>query len=380
MKNNIKNIALFVFTTFLLASCASTNKMSNKISPEMSEQAKNQKVPEGKSLVYVYRVSSLGLAVGLQVSLNNKMLASFYPKRFYVCTLDQGKYVFTGHGENEDDIIITTEPGKKYYIEAKPKMGFASARIELELHDQVDGNSDVQRCKLIGSTEGILPIASNVEKPKAEVNQLLIQPDVKSQSEQKVDPIYPEQTNQISTRSSGSSSAFVAGINLGSVKTTVNGGGNNASVSSDLAIGFQLGVLYDSNNSQSIGFRTGYMLSFEQMKYNSSPSVWLAFARIPLIAQYLASEKITLNGGLNFDIWLFEMSDGDFVFKDESMSRWFNPSLSLGAEYKLQNRLSIFANYNIGLNNMITSDYSKYDDVSIKMKKTIIEAGLKFGL
>jgi len=158
MKRNISIIALFALVICLLGSCA-----SSKISKEVSENAKNQKPPEGKSLVYVYRVSSLGLAVGLQVSLNSKMLADFYPKRFYLCTLGPGKYIFTGNGENEDDIIITTEPNKIYYIEAKPKMGFASARIELELHDQVEGNKGVQRCRMIGKYEGN---SSETIKPK----------------------------------------------------------------------------------------------------------------------------------------------------------------------------------------------------------------------
>ena len=160
MKQKISIILASVFVVFLLASCA----VSSKISAEVSESAKNQKVPEGKSLVYVYRISSLGFAVGLNVSLNSKNLASFYPKRYYLCTLDPGKYVFTGNGENEDDIILTTEPNKRYYIEARPKMGFASARIGLELHDQVEGNKDIQRCKMIGSTDVAIPIASKTVK------------------------------------------------------------------------------------------------------------------------------------------------------------------------------------------------------------------------
>lgn len=147
MKQILTKWILIVLSAILISSCAT----SSKISTEVSENAKNQKVPEGKSLVYVYRISSFGFAVGLNVSLNNNMLASFYPKKFYLCTLDPGKYVFTGNGENEDDIILVIEPNKKYYIEAKPKMGWAAARIELELHDQTEGNAGVQRCKMIGS-------------------------------------------------------------------------------------------------------------------------------------------------------------------------------------------------------------------------------------
>lgn len=147
MKTKLINQALIVLSVILMYSCAATSK----ISTEVSENAKNQQPPEGKSLVYVYRISSLGFAVGLNVSLNNQMLGTFYPKKFYLCTLNPGKYVFTGHGENEDDIVMTVEPNKRYYIEARPKMGFATARIELELHDQVEGNQDIQKCRMIGA-------------------------------------------------------------------------------------------------------------------------------------------------------------------------------------------------------------------------------------
>jgi hypothetical protein len=147
MKRKISIVVLITLAVFVFGSCA----VSSKISTQESENSKNISPPDGKSLVYVYRTSALGFAVGLNVSINNNMLASFYPKKFLLCTLDPGKYVFSGHGENEDDVILNVEPNKKYYIEAKPKMGFASARIELELHGQSDGNEAIQKCRMIGS-------------------------------------------------------------------------------------------------------------------------------------------------------------------------------------------------------------------------------------
>lgn len=171
MKRVILIFASFALVIFLLSSCA----VSSKISTEVSEKAKSQKPPEGKSLVYIYRISSLGFAVGLNVSLNDKMLGSFYPKRFYLCTLDPGKYLITGHGENEDDLILTTEPDKTYYVEARPKMGFASARIGLELRDEINGNNDVRKCKMIGSTDAVLPVASQ-EVKQEQIQQNISQP------------------------------------------------------------------------------------------------------------------------------------------------------------------------------------------------------------
>jgi hypothetical protein len=67
--------------------------------------------------------------------------------------LDPGKYVFSGRGENESDVIVVLEANKKYYIEAIPEMGYYIARIRLELKDPIAGNSKIQRCNLIGMND-----------------------------------------------------------------------------------------------------------------------------------------------------------------------------------------------------------------------------------
>ena len=142
----IIQITVFLSLIVILSSC-STSKL---LPVDTSNNAKNLKSIEDKALVYVFRKSALGAAVSLRVDLNNIELAKFYPKKFYLCILEPGKYVFTGHGVNEDDIIVNVEGNKKYYIEVIPQMGFASARIKLELIDPIEGNTKVQKCKLIG--------------------------------------------------------------------------------------------------------------------------------------------------------------------------------------------------------------------------------------
>jgi len=141
---------VFLSLIIILSSC-STSKL---LPVDTSNNAKNIKSIEDKALVYVFRKSALGAAVSLRVDLNNIELAKFYPKKFYLCVLEPGKYVFTGHGENEDDIIVNVEGNKKYYIEVIPQMGWASARCKLELIDPFEGDKKVQNCKLIGLNKG----------------------------------------------------------------------------------------------------------------------------------------------------------------------------------------------------------------------------------
>ncbi len=146
MKKNVLTIAGLLMVILFLSACSS----SKLLPTDISNNAKSIQTPDNKAVVYIFRKSSLGGAVGLSVDCNNIELAKFYPKKFYLCVLEPGKYIFTGHGENEDDILINVEKDKKYYIEVIPKMGFAMARCKLELVDSKEGDAKVQNCKLIG--------------------------------------------------------------------------------------------------------------------------------------------------------------------------------------------------------------------------------------
>ena len=146
MKKSSYLVILLILVVLGASSCSTTKILPTNI----SDNAKNITSQENKALVYVYRISALGYAVGLRVDCNNKELVSFFPKRYYLCSLDPGKYVFTGHGENEDDLIVTLEPNKKYYVEVTPQMGWVKARCKLTLIGAPDGASKVMKCKLVG--------------------------------------------------------------------------------------------------------------------------------------------------------------------------------------------------------------------------------------
>lgn len=275
MKNKLVNGVLLFLVAILYVSCA-----TSKISRETSEDAKNMQPPDGKSLVYIYRTSAMGFAVGLRVDLNNNRLGDFYPKRYFLCTLDPGKYVFTGIGENQDDLILTTEPGKKYYIKVKPKMGFAIARVGLELIHPTEGNSDIQKCRMIGSMDNISPFAAqpvtNEEVPevKKEMEQKQIQPKV-AQSNM---PSYPVSSNSASPQYS-----VKAGFNLSELKTV------NKSDYDRLKPGFHIGGAVAFPISEYLAVEPGLLFSTkgESYKYsgiNSSNN--LNYLEIPINGIY----------------------------------------------------------------------------------------------
>lgn len=289
MKKKLVNEAFLFLLALCCFSCASTNKISR----ESSENAKNIQPPEGKSLVYVYRTSALGFAVGLQVDLNGNNLSYFYPKKFYLCTLEPGKYIFTGKGENEDDLILTTEPNKKYYIKVKPKMGFASARVELELNHPVKGNSDIQNCRMIGSTDNISPFA---------VQTVLQKKDIEEVREIEQKPPQPN-NNQLhpSTHEVSISTlpiySLIAGFNLASLKT------ENNSDYDKLKPGFHVGGAVAFPLSEFLAIEPGLRFSmkgesYEYSGYNTSNN--LNYLEIPLNGVYkvdLGGNVVLLNAG-----------------------------------------------------------------------------------
>jgi hypothetical protein len=158
-RTSIKAMMLLII---IITSCSTTKQLPK----EVSQNAKSINSVNDQALVYIFRVSSLGALVSLRVDLNNHFLASFYPKKFYLCALEPGKYVFTGHGENSDDIIVNLEKGKKYYIEVIPQMGFSSARCKLKLLDSVKGEKDIEHCKLIGMNQSAQKLLNYTPTPK----------------------------------------------------------------------------------------------------------------------------------------------------------------------------------------------------------------------
>ena len=146
MKRSIFFFSSLVIISLFIVSCSS----SKYLPPDVSKNAMGITNPDNKAVVYIYRISSMGFAVGLSVDINNKEVTTFFPKQFYMWVLDPGKYAFTGHGENEDDLKVTHEPQKKYYIEVTPQMGWVKARCKLESVEPSVGSTKVQKCKLVG--------------------------------------------------------------------------------------------------------------------------------------------------------------------------------------------------------------------------------------
>lgn len=156
---------IFLVIIWTLSSCSTT-----KFLPEdVSARAKNLTLTNGKVIIYVFQRKSIGKLL-FEIYCNNNKLTSFDHseighdpgKQFYLCILDPGRYLFTGRSikfswpdhnrkvVNENELIVNLEANKKYYIEAIQTTELLATGIKIEQVDPIDGNSIVQKCKLIG--------------------------------------------------------------------------------------------------------------------------------------------------------------------------------------------------------------------------------------
>lgn len=344
MKNKLVNAVFLILLALLYVSCATTSKISR----ETSENAKNMQPPEGKAMVYIYRTSAFGFAVGLRVDLNNSRLADFYPKKFYLCTLEPGKYVFTGKGENQDDLLLTIEPDRKYYIAVKPKMGFISARIGLELSHPSEGISDVQKCQMIGSIDNISPFAAQtVTKEKVtEEKKVTEQKQVQSNITQYAPPLNPAEPFSTIPQYS-----LKAGLNLSTFKT------ENTSGNEKLKPGFHIGGAVAFPISQEFAVEPGLLFSTKGYSYDFSDyssTNNLNYLEIPINGVYkidIGGKYILINGGPYFGISLGgkqKLSYDGNTTEHKSEQKTLDYGLNAGASLLIDS-YSIGLQYGLGL-------------------------------
>lgn len=143
----------WLFTlAFLLAT--TSVQAQKKASEDEDQEAKSLTPPADKALVYVYRPSSAGFAVRMEVTCDGKSLGSTKGNRYIYALLDPGTHTIKSKAENTAVLELKAEAGKTYYILQQVKMGGFQARTGLELiKDEKEARKKLDHCKLSGDTE-----------------------------------------------------------------------------------------------------------------------------------------------------------------------------------------------------------------------------------
>jgi ribosomal protein L7Ae-like RNA K-turn-binding protein len=109
---------------------------------------------EGVAVVYVFRNSSLGMAVGMNVALDGEKIGRTGAKRYIRTEVQPGSHTISCKSETVSEVTFDAEAGKVYYVWQQIKMGAFIARNNLQLVDEATGQKGVKQCKPV-ETEAV---------------------------------------------------------------------------------------------------------------------------------------------------------------------------------------------------------------------------------
>ncbi len=118
---------------------------------EKSDVAKKFDPPSGgNAALYIYRSGNFGAALKKDVWIDNKCIGETAPNVFFYEEV-QGGAEHTISTESEfspNDLVITTESGKNYFIQQYIKLGVFVGGAGVKLVDEEEGKQVVSKLKL----------------------------------------------------------------------------------------------------------------------------------------------------------------------------------------------------------------------------------------
>lgn len=147
----MKNFGLGYFSAILLAVLASGCASVPMASSDMDTQAKQFRVPPGKSRIYVYRNESIGGAVKIVITLDGKVIGSTGRKTYFAIDVAPGKHELGCIVENTASLSVNAAAGKPVFVWQEVKMGAWSPRCALNQVDDKVGRDGVLESGLIQS-------------------------------------------------------------------------------------------------------------------------------------------------------------------------------------------------------------------------------------
>lgn len=129
----------------LFSGCVATVPMAVG---SLDTEAKKFVPPTGRSNVYVFRGSGIGMALAFQVILDGRIIGSIAPGTYHLIAVDPGDHaVAASSNENSKLVRFVAAPGQSYFFEVEVKMGWASGRVGLEQVDEREGRKGVLDAK-----------------------------------------------------------------------------------------------------------------------------------------------------------------------------------------------------------------------------------------
>ena len=144
-----RTLFLIMLALPLVIGCAGTSKAPS----EDTEAAMAFEAPEGKGVVYLYRLGRAVAAANVSiVKVNSLDAGGTGPGTFFRWELKPGTYTFSAStGESSKTVQLQVEAGKLYFIEQNIRLGINEGRVQLEEVDEKTGKKSIQGMKMLVS-------------------------------------------------------------------------------------------------------------------------------------------------------------------------------------------------------------------------------------
>jgi hypothetical protein len=160
----MKRTTLLSLAFALLTGCVSSGMKH----AELKASLPALKSDEGR--VYFYRNSSfVGAAVQPDIQLSGVTVGTSKPGGFFVVDRPAGKYQASASTEVERSLSFTLGGGETKYVRTSPSFGVLVGRINFELVNAPEAESELDSLHLTGAPSAPQPSAAEPAKPAAAV-------------------------------------------------------------------------------------------------------------------------------------------------------------------------------------------------------------------
>ena len=130
----------------LLSGCATVPMASQE---EDAKLKTFQKPADNKTGIYIYRNSFAGQALKKNIYINGEMIGESANKVYFYKEVEPGEQTLSTESEfSENNLTLSTEGGKNYFIEQYIKIGVFVGGAGLQSVTDGEGMKNVKECKL----------------------------------------------------------------------------------------------------------------------------------------------------------------------------------------------------------------------------------------
>lgn len=145
-----KFLSIFVLlSALILTGCARTEMASST----QDIQAKQFSVPaKNLSGIYIYRDSVFGAALKKNLYIDGKFIGESAPKVYFYKQIEPGQHKISTESEfSNNDLHITTQGGKNYFIRQYIRMGVFVGGANLEQVEEEKAKAAIRKLKMAKS-------------------------------------------------------------------------------------------------------------------------------------------------------------------------------------------------------------------------------------